>query len=178
MPIKIATKWEIAKPILEKDYLEGRITDDMRRGFVHKMRKEFEEVPINNFGNNWLRMKKSIGAAKSHAVRDRLALIHDRNLYPIDQEDRWDGSLAQSYLHQDLDNEFHLHFTPTELRLSRTEYQKFKLPKFTEHIHQYLRSKKETSYWMAKKAKKAAEKRKATTGTIDNVEFGVNDNDD
>ena len=46
MPKK-QTPWEIAKPILEKEYLAGRITDQMKPGHVHKLREEFTAVPIN-----------------------------------------------------------------------------------------------------------------------------------
>ena len=57
---KVATAWEIAKPLLEKDYLDGLVNDEMPRGEVHRFRDEYKKVPINNFGNNWLRMKRSI----------------------------------------------------------------------------------------------------------------------
>ena len=67
---KPPTAWEVAKPILEKDYLEGRITDTMKRSQVHKMRPEYEKVNINNFGNNQNRLKKTIREFKSNATRD------------------------------------------------------------------------------------------------------------
>ena len=92
MPKKVLTKWEIAKPILEELYLAGDIQDDWPRKKVHSARPEFEAVPINNFGNNWNRMKKSIGTLKQQAKRDFEILQADKLLYPID-ENRWDGSL-------------------------------------------------------------------------------------
>ena len=96
MPKKVTTPWEIAKPILEKMYLDGEVTDAMPRGKVHKIRTEFERVPIGNFGANWLRMKKTIGSMKQWATRDSQYLEHDKLLYPTDMTDRWDGSLAQA----------------------------------------------------------------------------------
>ena len=68
MPKKVLTAWEIAKPLLEQDYLAGDVTDDMPRGVVHSKRPEYKKVNINNFGNNWLRMKRSIGTMKQNAM--------------------------------------------------------------------------------------------------------------
>ena len=76
MAPKPPTEWETAKPLLEKDHLEGRVTDDMKRAFVHQLRDEFKVVPINRFGANWLRMKKTIGSMRQHATRDAVALEH------------------------------------------------------------------------------------------------------
>ena len=55
-------------------YLDGEVTDAMPRGKVHKIRTEFERVPIGNFGANWLRMKKTIGSMKQWATRDKVLL--------------------------------------------------------------------------------------------------------
>ena len=133
MAPKPPTVWEIAKPLLEKDYLEGRVTDDMKRAFVHQLRDEFKVVPINRFGANWLRMKKTIGSMRQHATRDAVALEHDRQLYPVNEE-RWDQSEAMRLLKEDIENEFHHHFEPEELWLSRAEYRKFDLAEFRPHI--------------------------------------------
>ena len=78
MAPKEPSKWDVAKPLLEKDHLEGIATDEMRRGEVHKLRPEYLAVPINNFGQNWNRMKANIGAMKEHAAGDKAALAHDR----------------------------------------------------------------------------------------------------
>ena len=85
---------------------------------MHKLRPEFEAVPIGNFGQNWNRMKATIGSMKQHATRDGLALASDRLLYPVDPE-RWDQSEASRLLKEDINNDFHLHFDPEELWLSR-----------------------------------------------------------
>ena len=124
MAPKEPTKWEIAKPLLEKDYLDGVATDEMRRGVVHKLRPEYEAVPIGNFGQNWNRMKANIGAMKEHATRDKEALAHDRSLYPPDPT-RWDQSQAKIYLKEDVDNDFHLHFDPEELWLTCEPRRRF-----------------------------------------------------
>ena len=84
MPIKTPTKWEIAKPLLEQDYLNGVVTDEMARAEVHGKRDEHKAVPIDNFGENWLRMKRATGRMKRDATRDAAALQHDRLVHPID----------------------------------------------------------------------------------------------
>ena len=105
MPIKFPTKWDIAKPLLERDYLLGNVTDTMRRAEVHGHRDEYKAVPINNFGNNWNRMKKKIKDLKRDSDRDQIAFDHDRKLHPVDP-DRWDGSEAQAHLKDDMNEEF------------------------------------------------------------------------
>ena len=172
MPKKVLTKWEIAKPILEELYLAGDIQDDWPRKKVHSARPEFEAVPINNFGNNWNRMKKSIGTLKQQAKRDFEILQADKLLYPID-ENRWDGSDAQALLKQDIRNDFHLYFNPKELHMSRMEYKKFDFKVFGPHVYQEIRSKKETNYWLTKKALKESKKKQYDESDPDNAEFNV-----
>ena len=70
----------------------------MARKDVHAFRPEFQAVPINNFGNNWNRIKKSAQELKRRAVIDSAALFHDRILHPVEHQNRWDGSDAQTLL--------------------------------------------------------------------------------
>ena len=105
-------------------YASGEIDDDWPRGKVHKKRIEYERVDINNFGNNWNRMKKSIGGLKQLAARDLRILHSDKLLYPTDPN-RWDGSLAQALLKQDIRDDFHEWFSSKDLYLSRIEYKQF-----------------------------------------------------
>ena len=68
----------------------------MSRSVVHKnMRPEFKAVLLSNFGNNWLRIKRTIGSLISKLLRDERYLYHDLILHPVDTENRWDGSDAQ-----------------------------------------------------------------------------------
>ena len=178
MPKKVLTAWEIAKPVLEQDYLAGRVKDWWPRGRVHKARKIFEAVPINNFGNNWNRMKAGTIRLKNVAKRDEEAMKVARTLHPIDYSNRWDGSDAQRLLAEDINDEFHLHFTPKELWLSREEYQKFELEKFAPHVSQEIRSKLETTYWLNKKWKKEQAKKKNDAFDPDNLELFVDHEND
>ena len=173
MPKKVLTAWEIAKPLLEADYLSGEIDDNWPRGKVHKKRPEYERVDINNFRNNWNRMKKSIGGLKQLAARDLRILHSDKLLYPTDPN-RWDGSLAQALLKQDIRDDFHEWFSSKDLYLSRIEYKQFYFERiFCPHYHQEIRSKKETNYWLVKKKLTEESKKKYAKSDPNEANFNL-----
>ena len=153
---KSATPWEIAKPILKADYLEGRVTDSMKPKEVWEMKAEFKAVTYRNFRTNFSNLKKSIKDHKNRSDIDEAGFLHDMSIYKLakDLDNYWDGSEAQTLLKQDISKERHKQLKPELLWLTRPQYQKFELKKFRGHIHQELRSKKETNYWIVKKKKK------------------------
>ena len=69
-----------------------------------------------------------------------------------------------------------LKFKPKQLRLLSDEYKKFDLNTFRAHIHQEVRSRKETQYWIVKKQKKLARKAKAANEDDDGQQFFVDPN--
>ena len=152
------TKWEIAKPLLEKDYLERRITDAMLPAQVRLLRPEYEAVG-NTFGTNLRRMQKSIRKHRSRAFKDAQAFVHDKSLYILSQDDPscWNGSEAQRLLKDDIASGLHNVMKPKSLWLLREEYQEFDLDVFRPHIHQETRSTRETNYWIVKRKKKKEE---------------------
>ena len=160
---KSPTPWEIAKPLLEQDYLEGRATADMQPREVIKLRDEYKKVKVENFRSNWKALKERIQAHKTRATEDADDLLHDMQLYTLarDLPAYWDGSAAQRLLIDDVDAGLHRAVTPKQLRLSRAEYQNFDLQVFRKHIYQETRSRIETPYWIYKKKKK--EQRLAAT---------------
>ena len=158
---KTPTPWEIAKPILEQDYLSGFVTEKMARGKLHKMRPEYEAVPINSFGNNWLRMKETYRNLKARTSIEQRALEHDRSIYPK-TPGRWDGSEAQRLMKKDVKIGRHkLYKKPADFWLCREEYQKFSLKKFRDHVWQEVRQDLGSNYWLSKKWKKAEAQRQA-----------------
>jgi hypothetical protein len=172
---KPATPWEIAKPLLEKDYLEGRATADMQPREVIKLRDEYKKVKVENFRSNWKAMKERIQAHKTRATEDAHDFLHDMQLYTLarDLPSYWDGSAAQRLSIDDVDAGLHKAVMPKQLRLSRSEYQNFDLQVFRKHIYQETRSRIETPYWIYKKKKK--EQRLAATqqdaGNDDDLDF-------
>ena len=153
MPKK-QTPWEIAKPILEKEYLAGRITDQMKPGHVHKLREEFTAVPINNFRNNFNKMKDVYRQYKARANIEERALRHDMELYPP-APNRWHGSKVQALLKEDIENGEHLKFeNPTDFRNSREEYGELDKKEFRDRVWQVVRGGLESNYWLVKRDKK------------------------
>jgi hypothetical protein len=153
---KQTTPWEIAKPILEKAYLEGEVTDGMKPADVWAMRSEFVDVKYKNFRSNFARMKKSIKENKERANDDEAGFLHDMTIYTLakDSASYWDGSEVQTLLKRDIEKKRNECMKPELLWLSRLQYQVFALEKFRGHIHQELRSQRETNYWIVKRKKK------------------------
>jgi hypothetical protein len=95
------------------------------------------------------------------ATVDDLALLHDRQLHPINMENpsmpylRWDLHPAQGLLKIDVDNGRHELYKPMQLQQTREEYKVFPLEVFCKHIEQEKRSRRETPYWLVKSKKKA-----------------------
>jgi hypothetical protein len=153
--------WKIAKPILEKDYLEGRATDDMQPAEVIALRPEiYGKVKATNFGNNWRAMKARFGRDRKRSEEDEVLFLHDMTIHTLaaDLPGYWDGSEAQRLLKKDIERGRHTRYKPEMLRLKRPEYQEFTLDKFRKHIYQKTRVEKETPYWTYKKAKKEKKK--------------------
>ena len=168
--------WAIAKPILMKDYLDGIVTDSMKPKDVWMMKEVFREVKYENFRNNFARMKKTIREHKSRAVIDEAGFRHDMELYELakDTEGCWDGSEAQQLLAIDMVRGRHTSMKPKLLWSQRPEYQQFSLEKFRGHIHQELRSQRETNYWIIKRQKKKHAERSRKEGkkfNEDDVDF-------
>ena len=78
---------------------------------------------------------------------------------------RWSGSAAERLLKLDIDANKHLELKPKLLHASRVEYQHFELKEFRKHVYQETSSRLQKSYWLARKAKIEAKKKKARNNT-------------
>ena len=173
MPRKKTTPWETAKPILQKDYQEGRVTDLMKPSNVWNMREEFKAVEYKNFRTNFASMKKRIREHKERSDIDEAGFVHDMSLFTLakDSEGFWNGSDAERLLKEDISKNFHEQMKPKFLWVTRPEYQEFGLKTFRGHIHQEVRSQRETNYWIVKRRKKKqAEEAKRNGQRYVNVE--------
>lgn len=56
--------WDIARPLVEKDYADGTITKEMKPADVYKMRPEYQAVPYTNFRTNLCAAKKRVDKEK------------------------------------------------------------------------------------------------------------------
>ena len=156
------TEWEIAKPILLKQYLDGIITDSMMPNAVWKMQPEFTAVPYVNFRTNFRNMKRGVQANRNRAAEDEAGLLRDMTIHKLakDTPGCWFGSEAKELLQVDMENKRHEHMKPELLWKSRPEYQKFELKKFRGHIHQELRRHRDSSYWLVRRKKLEEAKRR------------------
>ena len=154
------TVWETAKEKLTKDITEGRLPDNVPPLTVWPSEPEYKKVPIKNFKQNLAALRERLGNFRISAEFDDAALRRDRDLHPIEPEGRWPGSEAERLLKKDIDDDKHLTMTPTELYNDpdRKPYMKFSPTQFRKHIHQEVRSRKDSLYWTALKEKGKAEK--------------------
>ena len=151
-----------AKQLLIRDIVEGKL-DGLRPKQVHQYRLEYNERPYNNFRTNLNTLRKKYQQLENLAQVDHAHLMHDLALgrrqnskpYP-----RWQGTIAEKFLKQDIDSGRHLDMPPRQLRLTRPEYRCYPGQVFRDHIHQELRARKERPYWMARRKEKAEEKKK------------------
>ena len=155
------TPWEIAKPFLEKDILEGRIKDHMFPREVKLLRIQYENCG-KGFGSNYRRLQKTMGGNEKRGRDDLNSYLHDISIKTLakDMANTWHGSEAETKLKEDVKRKRHLEVTPKQMWDECTAYQKFHPDVVRAHIHQEVRSGKETQYWIVKKQKKEARKAK------------------
>ena len=153
--------WIVAKELLTKEIIEGRIPDSMEPKDVYEMPAHsniFKKVKFGNFKANLKSLRTRLQELKSKADVDKAAWRHDRQEHPIDWEKRWQGTSAATWLKRDIDDNLHKSMTPKQLHATRSEYQAFSLEVFRKHIHQEQRSRIEGAYWIALKKAKAEKK--------------------
>jgi hypothetical protein len=76
--------WVIAKSILEKDYFEGRATDDMPPKKIIALRPEsYGKVKATNFGTNWCAMKQRIGRDRTRSEENEIMRFHDMTIHTL-----------------------------------------------------------------------------------------------
>ena len=156
----VFTLWELAKEILIVEISEGRVMQAMGPKQVYAMREEYGRVDYRKFSRNLNSLRKSLDKVQEKAAVDEAAVAHDQRLYPINVDNpsasypRWGGSEASRLLKIDIDEELHLTKTPKQLRLYRDEYKAFPLDVFRKHIHQEVRSRLSTAYWLVKQQAK------------------------
>jgi hypothetical protein len=155
------TPWEIVKALLIADIQEGKVPPTMSPKVVYSMRVEYRrQVEYRQFRTNLNNLRKSLKAVNDRAIVDRAAVAHDQQRRLVHQNitlaassshHRWDASEAQRLLKLDVNNEMHRTMAPKELRMTRCEYKAFPLNVFRKHIHQEVRSRKETAYWQVRR---------------------------
>lgn len=161
----LLTTWETAKQKLFVEITEGRLSDDIPPGKVWDDDEDggvYKACKRQNFANNLRELRKRINKWQKEADSDRLAAIKDREKFPIDLTGRWPDSKAEKLLKIDIADGKYPTMTPRQLYNSpdRKEYKEFEYQTFRRHIHQEIRSRHTTTYWVALKAENMKEKAK------------------
>ena len=154
------TVWETAKEKLTKEITEGKLPDSVPPSIVWPTEPEYKKVPIENFKQNLASLRERLGNFRISADFDDAALRKDRIHHPIVTEGRWPGSEAESLLKRDIDDGKHLTTSASDLYNDpdRKSYREFSQTQFRKHIHQEVRSRKDSLYWTALKEKGKAAK--------------------
>ena len=143
----------LAKKLLEQDILDGTVSDTMPPRLVYTMRPEYAEYKKERFSANLRALKQVIKAKLALANEDYSCLRHDLDLNlrtNSKQYPRWQGGAAAKLLEEDINAGKHLQLKPSELQLTRPEYQDYPKKVFRDHLYQALRAMKGRPYWMAR----------------------------
>ena len=160
------TPWETAKGLLISDISEGKVSSSMSPTDVQGMREEYQLVPYANFRTNLRNLRTALQKNDERAAVDQAAFEKNRKAFPIlvnppgFSYPRWDGSLAQGLLKQDIDEGRNNEMRPQQLQKTRVEYAPFPKDVFRKHIDQEIRSRKDKAYWMVRQQKKNETKHK------------------
>jgi hypothetical protein len=84
---KSLTPWKIAKPLLQKDILAGRIPRNMPPREVIILRPKYGRVDYKNCVTILGNLQNGLKASGNTANVNKLALAHNRRLHPIKMED-------------------------------------------------------------------------------------------
>jgi hypothetical protein len=147
---------------LEDDIVHQLIPDEWEPERVHSFRAIYTVVDLIRFRANLANLRKKLAAELNRAVEDDNALHHDESLVHVTShsaELRWDGSAAQRFLKEDIDQQQGM--APATLQASRSAYAGFDAKVFRKHVHQEKRSRLEAPYWAKKKEQKKKKKTKA-----------------
>ena len=156
-----------AKELLEKDLRSGRIPLDKSKEWTSKRvydlpdRPQFRLFEYKRFVGNLRNLRNRIKELSQEATAAALALAHDRLIHPVAALNhqqggapRWEDSLAQKWLNEDIDEGKHETMQPQQLRATREEYKKFDKGVFAKHIYQEVRTRKFLVYLKEKEEKR------------------------
>ena len=154
--LKEKMPWDKAKPLLLESCLDGTITDAMKPRDVWAMQPEFVGVKCENFRTNFATVKRTIRKQRHHADVDEAGHLNDIAIHLLasSSDGHWDGSEAKRLLKLDIEKSRHKSMKPELPWITRPECRKLRLDESRGHIHQELRSDRETLHWIVKKKKK------------------------
>ena len=144
-----------AKELLEKDLRSGRIPLERSKEWTIKRvydlpdRPQFRLFEYKRFVGNLRNLRNRIKELSQDATVAALALAHDRLIHPVAALNhqqggatRWEGSVAQKWLNEDIDQGKHETMKPQQLWATREEHKQFDKGVFAKHIYQEVRTRK------------------------------------
>ena len=152
---KAKTPWQIAKPILQENILNGTIGVDWTYQRVYtQIDPRIQEVPYINFRQNFRNLRESLAADGVRASRDMVTFEKTCKEFPVVQhphfasDPRWEGSEAQAQLRIAIEEGLHKQFPPRVLKTKHEAFHPFKLETFRQHIHQEIGAQRRKEFNM------------------------------
>jgi len=138
--------------LLRADVRNRIITDNMTYKEVFPRRPQFAyEADVQNalhlFEGRLTAARNYVRKKELRAAQELALMQADRTVYPIEDvmysgEPRWEGSLAQQYLKEDVAAGLHKTMTRTQFFESREAYQDFAKKTIDGHVEQEERTEK------------------------------------
>lgn len=129
------------KKLLFDDLVGGRL-DGMMPCHAQATRPEYMVIDKSKFASRFCTLRESVLKDKNRADLDEQAVVEflDRRptLPPTTNKPRWDGSLAQRQLCNDVQEKNHVGITPQALQATNELYQQFLHDVFRNHIYQEI----------------------------------------
>ena len=145
---------------------------------VYALSPEFQLYPFARFKENLKSLRAAVKKEKEIIAEDERNYKHDIALFPRKERTSrnvpfWDTHPAKLLLESDLMDMSEGKketLLPSELRMTRSEYQEFSISTFGDHVKQIKRGMREKTYWKAKRnregMKKHLEEVEARTGKV------------
>lgn len=136
------------------------IAREMSPKMAYQLHPDYKTVDYKWFRSRLLILRKRITTGLETGLSDLEAMKEDRKKFPIKTQYengnyRWQGSEAEAFLRQDMEQSNHIRMKPSVLHSSREAYYKFfPLHVFRKHIAQEVKNKKFYSFLHGKQAAK------------------------
>ena len=139
-----------AKHLMTQDMLDGLIPSDKRINNIFKLwtefysqQPEFKDFPYEEtrFRSRLEGLQKSVSRLVWAARYDQECHDEAKAIYPDEKHGPtgdilWRNSEADRLLEIDMANGMHLNMLPSELRLTKPEYQEFSVARFSKRVDQ------------------------------------------
>lgn len=157
---KLKWNWQFswAKEILRLAIANGDITEKHSYNEIHMWHPEIEATERSKLPGRIRGLREQVKEDAEAAKSDSIDLAHDRKLYPIPThnyrgEERWEGSLAQRTLKQQIAEEVHKSMQPAEFA-SQDVFKNYPEDIIRQHIYLEIKFQKYCLYRNEKKKSK------------------------